>query len=431
MSRRGKRKRIGKYIYEDLSGISAFVYHRGRLIELPRFELGTDLAVIRRAQDAELGKLLTAPPPQPSAGTVAAVLAKYTPGGDKLTQAEMDVRSHHKAWIAACGAEDFLTLKKGRLNAIVKGWREAEYAEGTIAKRITALRNVARAIADERDDENAPLHASERIDRPTEDLTGAILGRDMTLVERVLDNVCDWNQARGEPSKTRAILEVWTWTGHYPSTLKRIEPSDVTWGREPTLVLKPRRKGKGVPGKPVALMPQAVPALRRFFERDCHVKGAYKWNTGVLLRTFKRARNKTQLELLAEGRKDDAARLDGMTPKDLRHSIATKLLADSGDLYGVSEFLQHANPMTTKRYVTGASTVRTRAVVDAYTQRCQKKSAVGAKKSAKNTRRFQPQKAKGGQFLPQTATAPNRVLRMTLRGKSMTAGRREVSPKSA
>jgi site-specific recombinase XerC len=369
MPRQGSRRKLAKYVYQDQNGISGSVYVKGRpRVEL-RFPLRTPLAEIRRAMELRATQLHAMPATMPSKGTVAWVLTDYMRRLDE-TKAEDDERGRLRPWVDALGPEPFATLTKGQLNTVAdawrrKGWRKKKKpdAPNTIAKRISALRKVAMAVADA-SALPLPPHASTLISRPKTPRSGEIRGRDMALVQRVLDQVTDWNQSAGQPSKAKVRLAVWAWTGLNPAMMQLLRPEHVTWTTTPVqLYVQPRRKGAGVDAGWVPIDPHAVEALREFFARGADGP----WDKGTLLRAFKRARTKTQRDLRRDERHDDAAKLEGMLPKDLRHSFGTAALKASGDIYGVSKLMRHADIKTTLRYTEGAAGPREHAVIAALT----------------------------------------------------------------
>jgi site-specific recombinase XerC len=360
MPRHSPRKRIAKYVYQDGSGIAAVVYVKGhKTVEL-RFPLKTPLAEIRRAQELRAAQL-HAMTPTLALGTVAQVIDAYLARlGETLP--ELDERGRLRAWVHACGSDDFATQTKTRLNGIVADWLREGYNQSTLAKRISSFRKVAQAVADARLEDDGRVHAIFLIKRPKTPRSGDIRARTLELVQRIINNVADKNLTTGAPSKCKARLAVWAWTGQNPALLQQLTPEDVNWTTTPPqLYLQPRRKGEGVDAGWIPLLPQAVDALREFFARDA----GGEWNKGVVLRGFKTAVKKTQRDLRREHRHQDATRLEGMLPRDLRHSIATALVEASGDVFGVAEYLRHADIKTTLRYTKGAASTRTQAVVAA------------------------------------------------------------------
>jgi site-specific recombinase XerC len=360
--RQSRRKRIGKYVYEDKNGISAVVYVKGqKRVEL-RFPRHTPLAEIRRAQELRAIQLRAmVVSAVPVAGTVAEVIASHNAHLD-LTMPDRDERGRLAAWTAACGEEQFATLTRGQLNAIVEAWRRAGIAPSTINKRISSFRKVARGVADATNDD-VPPHAVELMKRLRPPRSGEIRARPLPLVLRVLDQVADHNPTTGALSKSKIRLRVWTWTGQNPAQLQAVRPEHVRWHAKPypELYIQPRRKGEGVDAAWIPLHEHAVTALRDFFAADA----GGPWNKGVLLRAWKTGRKKAQHQLKREHRHHEAAQLDGMLPRDLRHSFGTAYQMAGGDLHATGEYLRHSDLKTTRIYTTGAASPRMRAGIAA------------------------------------------------------------------
>ena len=83
-----------------------------------------------------------------------------------------------------------------------------------------------------------------------------------------------------------------------------------------------------------------------------------------------------------------------MLPKDLRHSFGTAALKASGDIYGVSKLMRHADIKTTLRYTEGAAGPREHAVIAAFTA-ATTGVEFGAKNFTKKDTQKRGRKAKG------------------------------------
>lgn len=422
MPRQGSRRRLAKYIYQDGTGIAALVCVPGRPRAELRFPLRTQLAEIRRAMEVRAAQLQATPSTRLSPGTTAHVIMLYVLRLG-TTLPEQDERGRLKAWTAACGTENFATLTRARINQILEDWRRAGFTQSTIAKRVSSLRKVSRALDEARHDD-PPVHAIVRVKRPRTPPSGEIHARDLDLIQRVLDNVTDWNQSAGRPSKTKARLALWAWTGHNPATIQLLQPEHVRWHTDPPQIyVQPRRKGAGVDAAWVPLIGPAIPAVRDFFAREAFGPA----NKGVLLRAWRIALKKTQAQLLKERRVDEAAQLNGMLPRHMRHSFTTAALTVSNDLYGVAEMMRHADIKTTLQYAKGAASARTKAVVAAFDAAL----TAGANNGANETPKKRGRKAKEADKRQQSEKAAKAKIPNDLAGDTVNVDERGLSDSRA
>ena len=145
--------------------------------------------------------------------------------------------------------------------------------------------------------------------------------------------------------------------------LERLRPQDVDLERG-RVYLQPRKKGHGVPGAWVSLIPQAVEALRDFAAADLFGK---VFSRPSMAKTWTRAIENTYRDL----GKTDPAKLtqlqqclpEGCRPYDLRHSFLTEFYRQTGDIRATAEMGQHADLETTKKYTEGAVSERVAAGV--------------------------------------------------------------------
>ncbi len=359
MPRIGTRQRLAKYIYADRSGVSAIVRVRGRRPEELRFPLGTPLHEIRRAQQTRLQELEAEVGDVAARGTLADVVARYLatlPEGPHKTSRQALL----EPWVGAVGPQPFTRLQRSDLTAVTHGWRTGRppLSASRINKRISALRVAWRAIAPD----SALPPAIDKVTRYSEP-KAAVRGVSMELVDAIIDAV--------PRSLSQARLRVLAWVGQPPAIVMKFRPQDVRWETTPPeLYVSPRRKGKGTSDAWLPLVPPAVLALGQFF----HMKATGTFQTSALSRTLKRGIAKVQAELRAEGRDDDAARLDGFRLYDLRHSFACWFATNTKDQWALAEYLRHTRLETTTRYIQAASTVRTSQAVSVLTEVLQKSS---------------------------------------------------------
>jgi integrase len=229
---------------------------------------------------------------------------------------------------------------------VIETWRAAGLSASRANKRLSALRVAWHRIAP-----NAPPHPIERVARSGEPVA-LVRGVPMPLIETVLAHV--------PTSASRERLRILAWTGQPPARVMQIQPHHVRWDRTPPeLYVSPRRKGKGTADAWLPLLPPAQAALRDLFM----AKATGVFQTSALGRVLKRGLTKAQTQLRKDGRKEDAARLNGFRLYDLRHSFGTFIAEHTKDQWAVAEYLGHANLATTARYVRGAASTRVQQAV--------------------------------------------------------------------
>lgn len=145
-----------------------------------------------------------------------------------------------------------------------------------------------------------------------------------------------------QPSPSKARLMVMAYTGLPQSLIARLEPKDLHLDQARVWV-KPRRKGKGAPGRMLPLSPAGVTALKEF--QRLNAFGTFQ--NKQLARTFNHGATLAGVVLPTTAR-----------PYDLRHSFLTEVYRQSGDLHAVSELGIHATLEQTKRYAKGAASER-------------------------------------------------------------------------
>lgn len=148
-------------------------------------------------------------------------------------------------------------------------------------------------------------------------------------------------------SKTRARLRLMAWTGWPHAILMRIAPEDVD-ARQKRVYIRRRRKGKGMKGRWLPLLPPAWLALEEFIALNC-------WGE------FSQPSMRKSLLLAAEKLNAHRLRLNPkrppvvVTPYDLRHSFGTLVALIVKDDRALRELL-----MTNKirRYTEAATNPR-------------------------------------------------------------------------
>jgi integrase len=112
-----------------------------------------------------------------------------------------------------------------------------------------------------------------------------------------------------------------------------------------------RKKGHGTKPRRKPLTPLGLAAFQAFDAADGWEK---PFSRSSLYRTFTAARDRVVAALRVERPDLELARAETMRPYDLRHSFATVASRAIGNEAIVSEFLDHKDRRTTRRYTQGA-----------------------------------------------------------------------------
>ena len=91
------------------------------------------------------------------------------------------------------------------------------------------------------------------------------------------------NVPRSDVSKTKARLKVQAYVGLPPKQVMLLREDDVNW-RESSVLVQGRHKGKGTHTTRLPLVPQAVAALREFFD----AKAEGRFSTSSARQSFRR-----------------------------------------------------------------------------------------------------------------------------------------------
>jgi integrase len=232
-------------------------------------------------------------------------------------------------WIAALGGQrPRASITASVIRTQLEQWRADGYAASTVNHRRTALMHLW-SVLDGRSAQNpardVPRYPEDP--RPPGGLSPA-------AVRAVF--------AAMPASQTKARLQLMAWTGWPQAQIARLEPADIVWNR--AVFIRGRKKGKGVPGAWLPLLPQAWTALRLFKRLGC-------WGP------FSTSSMRTSFRLAAQHVAEDKmtskairAELQDVTPYQLRHSFGTLLAGITQDDRAVKTLMLHADIRQTHRY---------------------------------------------------------------------------------
>lgn len=329
------------------------------------YPVGTDLSVMQSWQLREKATLMALAPARPERGTLRADLPRYlaTLTGRRLQDDTALARHWLETPLAALPRDQ---IQSHQIKAQRSAWLEAGVAASSINHRVRLLRNVYREL--DGDDAPNPTDKIRKLPEPDPE------PRDQPY--DLLEAIIAWmpDRGRGEKGGTRPGVNksklrarVMLWTGLPPALLMKVRP--IHFNRHAaTLVVQPRRKGKGARGQTIPLLPQAVEALQQFF--DAGATGPF--STSSFYQRWDGAQRRLVAALKAiaveQGHDPDAVSLPRrIRPYDLRHSFGSEAWRRSNNnLLGVKTLMAHARLSSTERYVSGVVDAAAASVVESW-----------------------------------------------------------------
>lgn len=338
--KRGQRNPVG--IRRIATGWQAYVRVRGRFVSRV-FPSTTALTIMRRWREEQKVRARLGAALPPAGATLGEDVRAYL-----LQVQTMPTLRHRrddlKLWLKAFGADrPRKSITAGEIREQLETWRAEGYAASTCNHRRTALMHLWSVL----DGRSAPNPARD-VPRYQDD-PGPPRGLSLAAVAALLDAM--------PASLTKTRLELMRWTGWPHTQIGKLTPTDIVWDR--AVFVTARRKGKGIAGSWLPLLPPAWSALRAF-------KAAGAWGTfstssarKSLRVAARRARRVIALRVAikeisrAEGRALRAELLN-VTPYQLRHSFLTLVAGLTTDDRAVMALGQHADIRTSHRYTAAA-----------------------------------------------------------------------------
>jgi len=234
-----------------------------------------------------------------------------------------------KLWLAALGGtRTRASITSSVIRQQLETWRADGYAPSTVNHRRTALMHLWTVL----DGKSAPNPARD-VPRYTEE-PAPPAALSPAAVRAVLDAMPE--------SQTKARLLLMAWTGWPQAQIARLEPGDIQW--KTAVFIRGRKKGKGVCGTWLPLLPQAWTALRLFKRLGCWGQ----FSTSSMRASFRRAAEKVAKD--ADAAKAVRRELADVTPYQLRHSFGTLVAGITQDDRAVKTLMLHADIRQTHRY---------------------------------------------------------------------------------
>lgn len=273
---------------------------------------------------------------------------------------------HIERWVKAFGPRIRSSITTQEIDAVLEDWI-AEGMSGAYANRHrTALMHLWTKL-DGKGERN-PVKGTDK--RPE--------GQDAPVRVQPYDAWEEIHQAIGRSHTrfrtsrhpgdlTRARFGVFMWTGWPHVVLKRLDlDTDVDW-RNLRAYVRQRRKGKGVVGRWIKILPQAKDALKEYARCLAkHAKQARQKSDD--LRVFSNSGMHgsvmTAIEHCNAKRKEKGLDpLPKMRPYDVRHSFGTLMALIVKDERALQDLLIHASPKMVRHYTELATEPRTAAAV--------------------------------------------------------------------
>lgn len=261
-------------------------------------------------------------------------------------------------WLHVLGSDIARSqITTGQVRAHLEMWKASGYSASTVNHRRTALMHFF-TVMDGKSARN-PARDTPRYEThigPPRDLT-------LPALDAILDHM--------PTSQTRARLVLFRWTGWPPAQMAKMQSADIRW--DEAVFVRARRKGKGVAGTWLPLLPQAWDALREFKRLGCWGTTAKDgtvtyWSTSSARKSFRLAARKARRAIAAARARGDVDRvaaralwveLRDVTPYQIRHTFGTLVARTTQDDRAAQTLMQHADIRTTHRYTGGTVDQRT------------------------------------------------------------------------
>lgn len=348
MSRRGKRVRLERGIFEDATGFSVLVKRGGKQKErrfnkaTTRAELRTERASLTDEAEGEI----------PLEGTLAGDVPEF------LKTIASAKRRADAGRLLEMWTDVFGDQPRDGITSLAIDQQLAAWATKPAATR-RHLRQVLGQLY-------RKLNGKSGLN-PVADTTAIRVvyddprGMPLALIDLILNQMPDRKDAKkgkfGPWNKTKARLRVMKTTGLPQAMLMRLQPRDVNL-KAAEMYVRPRRKGGGAPPRTLGLTPAAVDAFRAF----ARAKAWGTFSTSTMARAWRKAIPKAKAAWAKKTRAPWPAPDDARS-YDLRHSFATVAMVESGDQGAVSEMLLHATLEQSRRYTQSAVSARNRLAV--------------------------------------------------------------------
>ena len=339
-------------VRETPQGLQAYVRVQGQFYS-KRFPAGTSLRALKDWREDKRVAIRTGaevPTVDPSAATLADDVRAYFRIVQTMPSMK-DRRFHLGQWAAIFGRKTRDQITAPMIRAQLEAWRATGLSGSSVNHRRTALMALYTTL-DGKSARN-PVRDVPRYDEGTGEiraLSHAIIYRILSYMNR---NTRRLGSERGrgthhKSGKTLARLRVMAWTGWPQAQIRKLKPEHLQLKQAQAFVT-PRRKGKGVQGDWLPLLPPAVTALRRFDALNAY--GAFRSDS--MNQRFQAALKQYNAHRARFKRRPIEAHA-----YDLRHSFGVLVAALFKDDQVVQRLMLHSDPKQTQRYIRAARAYR-------------------------------------------------------------------------
>jgi integrase len=331
-------------------GYRAFVRVKGFPLHSKRFPANTELQVMKDWRELTRAKLLVRRDQKiaalPASGSFRADVVRYLPAVAAMPTYAERVREMN-VWKAVFGDQPSLEIASVQVQTMRDQWLtvgprwvqrkgkgrilvDKPLSASAVNHRLRALSNFFTVLYPKADN---PVKT---VDEPDEG-QGVPRSVPYKVVRQVITAMTDQGRApkkgmlREDFSAAKVRARCLAWSGITPKELARLTKSDNRW-KENLIVVTPRKKGRGAPGRLVPLTKEGRAAFREFDRRNLY--GPF--NVGVVNRA---------LALACK-----AAGLPKITCYTFRHSFITGVVRATRNLKLGGLLAGHKDERTTRRY---------------------------------------------------------------------------------
>jgi len=255
-------------------------------------------------------------------------------------------------FLAQRGVADWRTVTRAQATEWVHSLNGRVCAPASLARKLTALRGLARFLVRERirDDDFTDLLASPKLKRR---IPGTLTTEE---VARLLAA-----PSGGEPRalRDRALLELFYSSGLRVSELAGLSLQQVNLEQGFVRVF-----GKGSKERVVPIGAKAAEAVATYLSAGRPLLVKKKTGSQLFLNPRGTALSRVALWMIVKKNAERAGIMKNVKPHGLRHSFATHLLSGGADLRAIQEMLGHASISTTQIY----TAVEPRRLLDQHTK---------------------------------------------------------------
>jgi len=271
------------------------------------------------------------------------MLAEKNASGHTLSAYRLDLRQFFEflraisRWGDGDGAERLRAIDRAAVKKFVGSLYRANYAPGTLERKLSTLRAFFRSLIQDGRLERNPARDVDLPSKPktlpdflTVDETAALLGAD--------------KPAGPADIRDRAALELFYATGARAAEMAALSVENIDFDRGFITL-----KGKGKKERLVPFGVKAEQAIRRLLD----LPGARQpdgLGTPLFLNRFGNRLSVRSIHALVRRRASRIGLGRPVAPHRLRHTFATHLLDGGADLRAIQEMLGHASLSTTQKY---------------------------------------------------------------------------------